>query len=59
MSASWPNAANRSVSQRFLRVSAAATLISEAQAGNVLSDVTPTSADRKRADRLCSAAARH
>ncbi|HYA95273.1 MAG TPA: alpha/beta hydrolase domain-containing protein [Terriglobales bacterium] len=48
------NAANKAVSERFLRASAATTLISEAQAGNVLTDITPTTADQQLASQLCS-----
>jgi hypothetical protein len=47
-------AAAHNVSQRFLRASAAMTLISAAQASNVLTDITPTKQDQKLADRLCS-----
>jgi len=47
-------AANEAVKQRFLLSSAATTLISEAQAGNVLTDLTPTAEDQKIANRLCS-----
>ena len=46
-------AANKNVSERFLRASAATTLIAEAQAGNVLTDITPTTADQELAGRLC------
>ncbi|HEY3909408.1 MAG TPA: alpha/beta hydrolase domain-containing protein [Stellaceae bacterium] len=49
------NAANRNVSGRFLRASAATTLIAQAQASNVLTDITPTTADQRLANRLCSA----
>jgi hypothetical protein len=48
------DAANTAVSQRFLRASAATTLISQAQASNVLTDITPTAADKKIAKQLCS-----
>ena len=48
------DAANTAVSQRFLRSSAATTLISQAQASNVLTDITPTAADKKIAKQLCS-----
>ncbi len=47
-------AANKNVSQRFLRASAATTLISQAQASNVLTDITPTPADQNLANFLCS-----
>lgn len=50
-------AANKSVGQRFLRSSAATTLISQARASNVLTDITPTPADQNIANVLCSAAA--
>jgi hypothetical protein len=49
-------AAKHSVRQRFLRASAATTLIGQAQAGNVLTDISPTPADQKRADSLCAMA---
>jgi len=49
------NAANEAVKQRFLLSTAATTLISEAQAGNVLTNLTPTAEDQKLANRLCSA----
>ncbi len=49
------NAANKNVSQRFLRTSAATTLIAQAQAGNVLTDIAPTAADQQVADHLCAA----
>jgi alpha/beta hydrolase family protein len=49
------NAANEAVKQRFLRSTAAATLIAQAQAGNVLTDITPTDEDQEIAKRLCSA----
>jgi Alpha/beta hydrolase domain len=48
------NAANKSVKRRFLRESAATTLIAQAQAGNVLTDITPTDEDQALAKRLCS-----
>jgi hypothetical protein len=48
------NAANESVKQRFLRQTAATTLIAQAQAGNVLTDITPTDEDQQIAKRLCS-----
>jgi hypothetical protein len=48
------NAANKSVRGRFLRESAATTLIAQAQAGNVLTDITPTDEDQALAKRLCS-----
>ena len=47
-------AANEAVKQRFLLSTAATTLISEAQAGNVLADLTPTAEDQKIAGRLCA-----
>jgi Alpha/beta hydrolase domain len=53
------DAANAAVGQRFLRSTAATTLIAEAQAGNVLTDVTPTAADQRLASRLCSAGGKH
>jgi hypothetical protein len=49
-------AAKHSVRQRFLRASAATALIEQARAGNVLTDISPTPADRKRADNLCALA---
>jgi hypothetical protein len=49
------DAANKAVKRRFLRASAATTLIAQAQAGNVLTDITPTSEDQQHANRLCSA----
>jgi hypothetical protein len=48
------NAANKSVRHRFLRATAATTLIAQAQAGNVLTDITPTDEDQALAKRLCS-----
>jgi hypothetical protein len=48
------NAANEAVKQRFLRSTAATTLISQAQAGNVLTDITPTDEDQEIAKRLCA-----
>jgi hypothetical protein len=48
------NAANKSVKKRFLRESAATTLIAQAQAGNVLTDITPKDEDQALAKRLCS-----
>jgi len=48
------NAANEAVKQRFLLSTAATTLIGEASAGNVLTDLTPTAEDTKLAGRLCS-----
>jgi hypothetical protein len=48
------NAANEAVKQRFLRSTAATTLIAQAQAGNVLTDITPTDEDQEIAKRLCS-----
>jgi hypothetical protein len=50
-------AANKSVGQRFLRSSAATTLIAQAQASNVLTDITPTPADQDIAASVCSASA--
>jgi hypothetical protein len=47
-------AANHAVAQRFLLAADAATLIAQAQAGNVLTDITPTGLDEVRARRLCS-----
>ena len=47
-------AANNAVRERFLRATAATALISQAQAGNVLTDITPTTADQELANRLCS-----
>ncbi|MEI9982225.1 MAG: alpha/beta hydrolase domain-containing protein [Aliidongia sp.] len=44
-------AANEAVGQRFLLSTAATTLIAEAQAGNVLTDITPTAEDQKVAGR--------
>ncbi len=49
-------AANKSVGQRFLLATGATTLISEAQASNVLTDITPTPADQNLANFLCSRA---
>jgi hypothetical protein len=46
-------AAIKAVDSRLLLSPAAAALITEAQAGNVLNDVTPTKADTKLAKRLC------
>ena len=46
-------AANAAVKRRFLLPADAATLVSEAQAGNVLSGVTPNANDQAHADRLC------
>jgi hypothetical protein len=40
--------------ETFLRESAATTLIAQAQAGNVLTDITPTDEDQALAKRLCS-----
>jgi hypothetical protein len=37
-----------------LRSTAATTLIAQAQAGNVLTDITPTDEDQALATRLCS-----
>ncbi len=47
-------AANKNVSQRFLRSSAVATLIAQASSSNVLTDITPTPADQNLATFLCS-----
>jgi len=52
------NAANKSVRGRFLRESAATTLIAQAQAGNVLTDITPTDEDQALAKQLCSSPAK-
>jgi len=49
------NAANQAVKRRFLRSTAATTLIAQAQAGNVLTGITPTDEDEALAARLCSA----
>ncbi len=49
-------AANKNVSQRFLRATAATTLIAQAAASNVLTDITPTPADQNLANFLCSTA---
>jgi len=46
-------AADKNVSERFLLQSAATTMISEAEASNVLSGVTPTKADQDLANALC------
>ena len=46
-------AADKNVSERFLLRSAATTMISEAEASNVLSGVTPTKADQDLANALC------
>ncbi|HKW54714.1 MAG TPA: alpha/beta hydrolase domain-containing protein [Stellaceae bacterium] len=48
------NAANKAVKQRFLRATAATTLIAQATASNVLTDVTPTAEDQQVAARLCA-----
>jgi alpha/beta hydrolase family protein len=48
------NAANKAVKERFLRASAATTLIAQATASNVLTDVTPTVEDQQIAARLCA-----
>lgn len=48
------NAANEAVKKRFLRSTAATTLIAQAQAGNVLTDITPTDEDQEIAKRLCT-----
>ncbi|MGH7031494.1 MAG: alpha/beta hydrolase domain-containing protein [Stellaceae bacterium] len=50
-------AADKSVGQRFLRSSAATTLIAQAQASYVLSDITPTPNDQTLANSLCTAEA--
>jgi hypothetical protein len=47
-------AANVAVQDRFLRASAATTLIAQATASNVLTSLTPTAADTKLANGLCS-----
>lgn len=47
-------AAQHGVRQRFLRASAATALIGQARAANVLTDISPTLADQKRADTLCA-----
>jgi hypothetical protein len=39
---------------QFHAVKAATTLIAQAQAGNVLTDITPTDEDQALAKRLCS-----
>ena len=46
-------AANKAVQSRFLLAADAATLISQATAGNVLTDLTPTQADQNLAASLC------
>jgi hypothetical protein len=48
------NAANKEVRKRFLRSTAATTLITQAQMSNVLSGVTATAEDQKIAARLCA-----
>jgi hypothetical protein len=48
------NAANKAVRKRFLRSTAATTLITQAQTSNVLTDVTPTPEDQQIAARLCA-----
>lgn len=48
-------AADKNASRRLLRSSAATTLVAQAQASNVLTDITPTSADQNIANRLCTA----
>ena len=47
------NAANDAVKHRFLRASAATTLIAAAQASNVLTDVTPTAEDQAIGAQAC------
>ncbi len=47
-------AANSAVASRFLLSADAATLIAQAQAGNVLTDITPTANDQSHAARLCA-----
>jgi hypothetical protein len=47
------NAANDAVKHRFLRASAATTLIAAAQASNVLTDITPTAEDQAIGGRAC------
>jgi Alpha/beta hydrolase domain len=51
-------AADKNVSERFLLRSAATTMISEAEASNVLSGVTPTKADQDLANALCKSGGR-
>ena len=46
-------AANKNVSQRFLLASGATTLISQATASNVLTDIVPTPADQNLANFIC------
>jgi hypothetical protein len=48
------NAASKQVKKRFLRGTAATTLIAQAQASNVLTAVTPTSEDQQLAAKLCA-----
>ncbi len=47
-------AADNAVSSRFLLPTDAATLIAQAQAGNVLTDITPTTEDQSHAAKLCA-----
>ncbi len=47
------SAAEKAVTSRFLLAADAATLEAEAQAGNVLTDITPTTGDEAHAARLC------
>ena len=52
-------AANKAVAQRFLRASAVATLVAQAQSSNVLTTgYTPTAADTALGNALCMMAAR-
>ena len=46
-------AADRALKQRFLLQTDATALISQAQAGNVLTDITPDAEDQAHAGRLC------
>jgi hypothetical protein len=49
-------ATRKALSQRFLRPTAAATLVMQAQSSMVLNGVAPTAADQARANFLCTAA---
>ncbi len=49
-------AAKQAVAQRFLRASAATTLIASASSSSVLSDYTPTASDTAKANFYCAAA---
>ena len=49
-------AADKSVKKRWLLPTAATTLIAQAQASNVLTDISPNAADQKQADKLCKKA---